>query len=140
MKSISLVTKIVSIALFSIFFASCQTVPKNIPNDLEASQLIQRGQDAFAESNFKAAEVYYNAVIERFGSDPKRYVEAKYELGHLFMKTKNYAKAEAAFNEIDEIFDNAIPGSLPGAYKKLCEIERAKIQEKNNKAKAKAKK
>lgn len=95
---------------------------------MDATQLIQRGQDAYANGNYEAAEVYYNAVIDRFGADPKRYVEAKYEIGHLYMKLRKYDKAEVIFNEITGIFEESIPGSLPAAYKKLCEIEMDKVK------------
>ena len=107
-------------------FCGCQTVPKEIPEDLDARQLIQRGQDNYDEHRYKAAEKYFNTVLERFGDDPKHYLEAKYELGHLYLKKKKYSAAYDTFMEIEEIYKN-VPVGLPGAYKILCGIELAKI-------------
>jgi len=44
------------------------------------------------------------------------------------MKQKKYNLAKNIFNEIIEIYKNSTPGSLPAAYKKLSEIELAKIK------------
>jgi len=109
-------------------FCGCQTVPKEISEDLDARQLIQLGQDNYDNNRYKAAEKYFNTVLERFGDDPKHYLEAKYELGHLYLKQKKYSAAYDNFKEILEIYEN-IPVGLPGSYKILCGIELAKIPE-----------
>jgi Tfp pilus assembly protein PilF len=59
--------------------------------------------------------------------DTNTYIEAKYELAHLYMKRKKYEKARTALDEILDIYNNAPSGSLPAAYKKLAQIEMAKI-------------
>lgn len=107
-------------------FCGCQTVPKEIPETLDARQLIQLGQDNYDNHRYKAAEKYFNTVLERYGDDPKHYLEAKYELGHLYLKQKKYSAAYDNFKEIEEIYKN-VPVGLPGAYKILCGIELAKI-------------
>lgn len=116
-------------ALVAIVLFSCNSVPDEIPADLDASQLIQLGQDKYDAGKYKASEMYFNAVLERYGMDIKRYVEAKYELGHLFIKTKKYENAYNNFNEILEIYEN-VPAGLPGAYKRLSQIELEKIPQK----------
>lgn len=121
-----------------IFWTGCQSVPENIPEDLDARQLIQLGQDNYDTKHYMAAQKYFNTVLERFGDDPKHYIEAKYELGHLFLKQKKYRAAYNNFTEIQEIYEN-VPIGLPGAYKILCGIELAKIpQEKLDQFKASA--
>lgn len=123
-----------SIFISSVFFAAallffgCQSVPENIPDDLDARQLIQLGQDNYDLHHYAAAKKYFNTVLDRFGDDPKHYIEAKYELGHLFLKQKNYRSAYNNFTEILEIYEN-VPAGLPGSYKILCGIELAKIPE-----------
>mgnify|MGYP002856179679 CR=1 FL=1 len=112
----------------AITLFGCQSVPENISEDLDARQLIQLGQDNFDTHHYKAAKKYFNTVLERFGDDPKHYIEAKYELGHLFLKQKNYRSAYDNFTEILEIY-NSVPMGLPGSYKILCGIELAKIPE-----------
>ena len=116
---------------------SCRTV-KDIPDDLTEAQLIQMGQDCYGNGDYKNAETYYSTVIMRYGMDNNAYIEATYELGHLYLKQKKYEKAEDSFKEILSIYEGAAPGTLPGAYKKLSEIELSKIPAKKNSKKTSA--
>ncbi len=126
------IKKILIIALFAAIFASCSSVPKEIPEDLTAQELIQKGQTEFEKGHYTASLMYYNAVTERFADTPAVYLEASYEIGHLYMKQKKYDKAEVILQEILDIYANAQPGSLPGAYNKLAQLEMDKIKEKKN--------
>ena len=112
------------IAAFSI--TSCQSI-KDIPEDLTAPQILQRGQSYADNADYKNAEACYLATIDRYGDDTNTYIEAKYELAHLYLKTKNYDKARAALEEILEIYDYAMIGTLPAAYKKLAQIDMEKL-------------
>jgi len=114
-------------AFFSLFISACSSVPKDIPEDLTAQELIQKGQHEYELTRYKASLAYYNAVRERYADVPACYVEASYEIGHLFMKQKKYEKAKPHFEEILSFYENAQPGVLPGAYLKLTQIEMAKI-------------
>lgn len=111
--------KIIYCFICAFLFVSCNSVPE-IPATASSTQLIQLGQDALEISNYTAAETYYNAVIQRYGMDTATYIEARYELGHLYMKQNKYPEAYASFNEILGIFENAEFGSIPAAYKKLA--------------------
>ena len=106
--------------------SSCQSI-KEIPQDLTAPQILQRGQSYADASDYKNAEACYLATIERYGDDTNTYIEAEYELAHLYMKMKKYDKARAVLEEILEIYDYATPGSLPAAYKKLAQIDMEKL-------------
>jgi len=128
------ITIILSIAILLSAFAGCKTT-KEIPEGLTKAQLIQRGQDAYSAGDYKTAELYYKNVIQNFGDNTETYIEAKYELGHLYLKTKDYEKAQEAFDEILELYAYASAGDLPASYKKLAEIGLSKIPE-NKKAKA----
>ena len=123
------IKKFFVIALFAAIFASCSSVPKEIPEDLTAQELIQKGQSEFENGHYKASLMYYNAVTERFADTPAVYLEASYEIGHLYMKQKDYEKAETVLQEILNIYANAQPGTLPGAYHKLAQLEMDKIKE-----------
>ena len=117
----------ISISIFVLFlFFSCHSVVV-IPEDASAKQLIQSGQDEFSSGNYKNALRFYNATLERYGDDPSIFVEAKYEIGHIYMKQKHYSYAKAVFEEILDIYSQTIPGQIPAAYKKLSEIELEKI-------------
>ena len=126
------IQKILFVAIFAVIFVSCSSVPKEIPEDLTAQELIQKGQSEFENGHYKASLMYYNAVTERFADTPAVYLEASYEIGHLYMKQKDYSKAEVVLKEILDIYANAQPGTLPGAYHKLAQLEMNKIKEKNN--------
>ena len=130
------ITIIFSIAIILAAFTGCRTT-KQIPEGLTKAQLIQRGQDAFSSGDYKTSELYYKNVIQNYGDDTETYIEVKYELGHLYLKTKDYDKAQEAFDEILELYSYASAGDLPASYKKLAEIGLAKIPE-NKKAKNEA--
>ena len=125
-KITSFICSIFLIGLVSLAVTSCQTV-KDIPEDLTAPQLLQRGQAYADASDYKNAEACYLATIDRYGDDTNTYIEAEYELAHLYMKMKKYDKARAVLEEILEIYDYATPGSLPAAYKKLAQIDMEKL-------------
>lgn len=129
MKLTSLKKIIVSIAIAALFSA-CSTVPKDIPEELTAQELIQKGQTEFENGRYKASLAYYNAVAERYADSPPVYLEASYEIGHLYMKQKKYSKAEPILREIIAIYENAQPGTLPGSYYKLARLEMDKLNEK----------
>lgn len=108
------------ITLFSVLACfSCATV-KEIPEDRTTAQIIQLGQNAVSNGDYKSAIFCYQTVIDRFGSDPAIYVEAKYELGHVYSKQKKYTQAYNIYTEILEMYD--VNPYLPAAYKKLCQI------------------
>ena len=118
-----------TIFLILPLFFSCGSVPKEIP-EMTSQELIQNGQTNFENGNYKAALAYYNTAVERFSDWTNVYIEARYEIGHVFMKQKKYNLAEPIFNELLDIYKNSTPGTYPAAYKKLAEIELAKIPHK----------
>ena len=123
--------KIITFALLitiALTFFSCRTL-KEIPEDKTSAQIIQMGQNYVGLSDYKSAEFCYNTVIERYGSDPSIYVEAKYELGRVYLAQHKYEKAYNTFTEILEIYDSSYGLMLPGAYKKLCNISIIQIPE-----------
>lgn len=128
----SALKQICTIALCSALFAACSSVPKEVPEELTAQELIQKGQAEFENGHYKASLVYYNAVTERYADSLPIYLEASYEIGHLYMRQKKYSKAEAVLQEIVDIYANSQPGSLPGAYQKLAQLELEKINAKKN--------
>lgn len=130
--------RILLFTLLTIFLVgtfSCKSLP-TIPENASSTQLIQLGQDAAESSNYTAAEMYYEAVIKRYGMNTSTYIEAKYELGHLYKNMKKYDAAFSAFQEILDIFENAEPGALPAAYKKLAKMGISSLPQKyqNNSA------
>lgn len=108
-------------AVLSVFlFVSCGTT-QEIPEDLSSAQLMQQGQNAYSSGSYDLAERYYLETIARFGDDTETYIEARYELGHLYIKTQKYRKAYINFNEVLQIYELAPSGTYPAAYKKLAQ-------------------
>lgn len=130
MKKTFILFTILTLCLTFFAMSSCKSLPE-IPNDMTQAQLIQKGQNAFSAGDYKVAEYYYQTSIQRYGNNTESYIESKYELGHLYLKTKDYDKAEEAFNEILELYDYAAAGDLPASYKKLANIGLGKIPKKN---------
>ena len=120
----------VSVLTCSIALFSCQSVPKDIPEDLSARELVQSGQTALDNGNSKAAEAYYNALLERYGADPACYAEAKFEIAHLYVKKKNYRVAAPLLEEILRLYQNVPVGTLPPAFGRLAEVDYKKIPDK----------
>ena len=125
-----LITLAASALIFSV--SSCTSVPEEIP-EMTSQELIQHGQSCFESANYKGALTYFNTAIERFNDWPNVYIEARYEIGHVYMKQKKYTQAEPIFNELLELYKNSTPGTYPAAYRKLAEIELAKIPHKTAK-------
>lgn len=101
--------------------ASCKST-QVVTEGLTASQLLQKGQDCFGNGNYDTAELYYQAVIEQYGDDLNTYIEARYELAHLYAKTKDYKKAATIYNEILDYYNMPAAYELKAAYKKLAEM------------------
>ena len=95
-----------------------------------SSQIIQMGQNAVTSADYQSAEFCYKTALERFSTNPQVLVEAKYELGNVYLKQKKYALAYAEFSQLLELYDSA-PTAYPSAYKKLAQIGISKIP--NNK-------
>lgn len=123
--------KLLSVFVLGIIFlfAGCNSVPE-ISTDLSYNQLIQLGQDSIEFANYKAAEAYYQAAIQRYGLNVNSYIEATYELGHLYLTQKKYSEAVTRFTELQMIYDEADQGTLPASYKKLIAINMERIPEK----------
>lgn len=111
-----------------LLITSCQSVPKNVSEDLTKEELIQHAQDSYEDGNRKAAEYYYNLVIERFPDDINSCIEAKFEIAHIFVKEGDYNKARPILEEIIASFDDpAVASSIP-EYLKLAKLDLAKCE------------
>ena len=128
----TLIKKILFITLFcatSVFF-SCKSTEVVITDNLTHAQLIQKGQDMVARQKYKDANKYFMASLEKYGSDLKCYVEARYEVAHCFYKQKNYDNAKTMFEEIITIYDSPqAMYQIQPKYKKLASMSLDKIKQ-----------
>lgn len=109
-----------TIALSGILFSCVSN--KEIAQDLTAAQIIQLGQNALDSSDYAHAEKCFQEVVKRYGTNITNYIEARYEIGHVNIKTKNYEKAYLAFREILDMYESAAATELPPEFKKLAQI------------------
>jgi outer membrane protein assembly factor BamD (BamD/ComL family) len=112
------------------FVTSCQSVPKNIPQDLTADELVNFAQSSYDDGNVKAAQAYYEAIIIRYGDQMDKLVEAEYEIAHLKIKQKKWQQAIPDLQRILSYYEADATGILPPAFKKLAELDLAKVPEK----------
>ena len=107
---------------------SCASV-KEIPEDKTAAQIIQMGQNSVSVSDYQSALLCYSTTIERFGTNPAVYAEARYEMGNVYLKQKIYDKAYGVFKELLDLYSTN--GAIfPPAYKKLSQLCIKQIPEK----------
>ncbi len=116
-----------AVLLFSV--SGCMSVPDpaSVPPELGVAELSQKGQQAFDKNNFKAAEVYYQLIINRFGTDAAALTSAEYEIAHLRMKKENWADAKIRLEAIIARYDVAGETGLPPEYLVLAKNDLARI-------------
>jgi outer membrane protein assembly factor BamD (BamD/ComL family) len=129
---------ILAAAIAACLLASCSHIPKSIPEDLSAKEIVQRAQEATDAYHYDAAIVYYDALKERFGTDPLYRTTAEYEIAFIAYKQKRYAEAKAGLESLLAEYSGPDAAGLPPRYsvlsKKVLERIEDKMKEKEPKA------
>lgn len=115
--------------MIALAFAGCASIPDpaTIPQDTTVLELSQLGQEAIDDSNYKAAEVYYQTIIDRYGTDPSALTAAEFEIAHIRMKKKEWVDAKARLETIIARYETAGGASLPPEYLVLAKNDLARI-------------
>lgn len=100
---------------------------QELPVEMTKLEIVQQAQTAFDSGKADLAIHYYETLLKRYGMETDVYIEGNFEIAHIYVKQKKYEKALPKLLEIKEIYASALPGTLPGSYKKLTEIDLAKI-------------
>lgn len=136
MKHSRFMNKIIKAMIISSFAVicgttviSCASTPKEVPYEATSREIIQLAQTEYDAGRISNALFYYETLIMRYGSDTAVYVEARYEIGHIYFKQKRYREAAAIFTEILDIYNSLQPGEIPGSFKKLAQNDLSKIPE-----------
>lgn len=129
MKTRQITLIILACITISILLLGCYSVPSEIPSGLSADELILLAQTSQDEGNVKAAQMYYETIIIRFGDNKSLLVEAEYEIAHLKVKEKKWAQAIPDLERILSYYEEDDASLLPPEYKKLAQIDYAKIPE-----------
>ena len=112
-----------------LIFSGCMTVPKSadVSTDLNVIQLSQMGQESLDQSNYKAAQVYYQLIIDRFGTDAAALTSAEFEIAHIKIKQKNYTEAQTMLEAIIARYQTAGVAGLRPEYLVLAKNDLAHI-------------
>mgnify|MGYP001204031843 CR=1 FL=1 len=129
MKAPSAILATLAAIALAAALSSCASAPKEIPADLSAQTLIQRAQEASDAYNYKAAVAYYQALRDRYGSDPAYLCAADYEIAFIAYKEARYAEARTGLTALIERYNAADGESLPPRYRILADKVLAKIDE-----------
>ena len=113
--------------ILCVFLTSCYSVPSEVPEELTPDQIIN---DAIAfgdNNNPAAAKFYYEALLERYGTDNNYRVVGEYEIGHLLVKQGKYSEALPYLYDVIATIENDYYGSIPAKYYVLAQndIDRA---------------
>jgi hypothetical protein len=116
-------------AVLLLAATGCMSVPdpSSIPADVTVNQLKQKGQEAFDYNNLKAAEVYYQIIIDRFGTDMSALTAAEFEIAHLRIKEKKWTDARTRLETIIARYDGEGGATLPPEYLVLAKNDLARI-------------
>lgn len=120
-----------------LFTASaCMSVPDpaTIPADASVAELSQLGQSSLDENNYKAAEVYYQTIIDRYGTDMSARTAAEFEIAHLRVKKNDWEDAKPRLEAIIARYETTGGTDLPPEYLVLARNDLAKAPVKAEKA------
>ena len=119
------------LAAVFLFLSSCNTVPKNIPENMQPEEYFKNAQAAVVDwGNYKRALFYYNEFIKKYPDMQGKIIEAEYEIAYIYYKKDNYYESEKRFNSILEKYQSDYAALYPEWPKILSEKIIIKIEEK----------
>ncbi len=120
-------TFLLSAAIMVGFLIGCTSVPKEIQADLTAAELTQRAQEYLDSGNYDAAELYYQTLMDRFGTDMSVCVSAEFEIAHLKIKDNKPNEARPLLEKILSYYETDTADTLPPEYRKLAQNDLDRI-------------
>jgi len=122
--------KYIAFAVLTAMAVSCiSTGPVEIPDDLTAAELIQRGQEASDRNRYDISIQYYQAILERFPYDIDNVIAAEYEIAFIHYKQKDYRQVKIELNRLLARYNIPDQELLPAQFKVLSNIVLGKIEE-----------
>ena len=121
-----------SVTAAAVFFAmilsvSCATKLPPIPEDISSAEIIQKAQERSDLYDWKGAQYYYKALLEKFPNDQNLAVTAMYELAFIEYKQGHYEAARAGFSAVLDKYAAPEGSTLPQTWKILAEKVMAKL-------------
>ena len=105
---LALCSVFVAIFAFALLSVSCATKLPPIPEQISSAEIIQKAQERTDIYDWKGAQYYYKALLERYPNDAGLVVEAMYELAFIEYKQAHFEAAKAGFTAVLEKY--AAPG------------------------------
>ena len=116
------------IILFTAFLSiSCATKLPPIPEGISSAEIIQKAQERSDLYDWKGAQYYYKALLEKFPDDRNLVVSAMYELAFIEYKQGHYDSARAGLTAVLEKYASPEGVGLPLTWKILAEKVMAKL-------------
>jgi outer membrane protein assembly factor BamD (BamD/ComL family) len=109
--------------------AACASGPVDIPEDMPATKIIQRAQEASDSNKYNIALQYYEALRERYAASQEYLCTAEYEIAFIMYKQKRYLEARSGLESLVARYDNVDAELLPPQFKILAEKVLARITE-----------
>jgi outer membrane protein assembly factor BamD (BamD/ComL family) len=100
---------------------SCATKLQPIADNITSSELIQKAQERSDNYDWKGAQYYYKALLEKFGDNPELVVTAMYELAFIEYKQGRMDSARAGFEAVLAKYAAPEGQSLTQTWKILSE-------------------
>ncbi len=128
-KSTITIKFILTVSVLLISLVACKTVPTEVSPTVTEAELFQLAQTEIDNDNPEAARFYFEKVITMFGTNYSSLVMAEYELAHLDIKEKKYAKAKPELEKVISYYDDPdLAQLLNPSYKKLALIDLEKCK------------
>lgn len=101
-----------------VFLNGCKSVPdpEMLPLEMTIIELSQKGQESLDSNNYKAAKVYYQVIIDRYGTDIGALTAAEFEIAHILLKQKKWEPSKTMLETIISRYEAAGGTSLPPEY------------------------
>ncbi|HWR10611.1 MAG TPA: tetratricopeptide repeat protein [Rectinemataceae bacterium] len=106
---------------------SCATKLPPIPEDISSAEIIQKAQERSDLYDWKGAQYYYKALLEKFPNDQALVVSAMYELAFIEYKQGHYDAARVGLTAVLDKYATTEGASLPATWKILAEKVMAKL-------------
>ena len=107
--------------------ASCATKLPPLPEGVSSAEIIQMAQERSDLNDWKGAQHYYKALLEKFPNDPALTVTAMYELAFIEYKQGHWEAARAGLKAVLDKYAAPEGASLPQTWKILAEKVLAKL-------------
>ena len=113
--------------LVALLSLSCATKLPPIPADISSAEIIQKAQERSDIYDWKGAQYYYKALLEKFPDDQTLVVSAMYELAFIEYKQGHYEAARVGLTAVMDKYATPEGISLPQTWKILAQKVMAKL-------------